>query len=357
MIKTLFDVIIDLPPNDQNVGSKWLFKKKNDMDGYVYTYKARLVAKGFIQTYNVDYGETFSPVTDVRAIRIPLAILAFSSYVIEEQKQTWFLPTAGDDQIILGFSTNPNMLFTAANGVLPAVVYKCLRLLHSVAASMFSKLPTRSNLGWNCFSQQFIIIDFMAHFWRFIEDVITKMIDYHLFDVVVKFHRRNEDFVKRRDIGLPEDIYAAVDSCETAQEIWLRVQQMMDGFEIGDEEKKAKLFNEWEKFTSTNGESIESYYHRNLDGIEEVNILMANLQQASTSGTQTDKAPVYDLDGSAEVHEYDNCYNNEIFNMFTQEEQYIELLEPIFKPHKVQQNDSNVISTLSSVQQSRGTIE
>nr|GEX52176.1 hypothetical protein [Tanacetum cinerariifolium] len=27
------------------------------------------------------------------------------------------------------------------------------------------------------------------------------------------------------------------------------------------EEKKAKLFNEWEKFTSTDGESIESYYH------------------------------------------------------------------------------------------------
>ncbi|GKA04505.1 hypothetical protein Tco_0683625 [Tanacetum coccineum] len=41
-----------------------------------------------------------------------------------------------------------------------------------------------------------------------------------------------------------------------------------------------------------------------LDEIEEVNancILMANLQQASTSGTQTDKALVYDLDGSAEV--------------------------------------------------------
>nr|GFC77867.1 ribonuclease H-like domain-containing protein [Tanacetum cinerariifolium] len=30
-------------------------------------------------------------------------------------------------------------------------------------------------------------------------------------------------------LGLPEDIYAAVDSCETAQEIWLRVQQMMKG--------------------------------------------------------------------------------------------------------------------------------
>nr|GEZ10139.1 hypothetical protein [Tanacetum cinerariifolium] len=65
-------------------------------------------------------------------------------------------------------------------------------------------------------------------------------------------------------LGLPEDIYAVVDSCETAQEIWLRVQQMMKGSDIGIQEKKAKLFNEWERFTSTDGESIESYYHRFL---------------------------------------------------------------------------------------------
>nr|GEW68575.1 hypothetical protein [Tanacetum cinerariifolium] len=50
--------------------------------------------------------------------------------------------------------------------------------------------------------------------------------------------------------------------------------------------------------------------------------LTANLQQALTSGTQTDKASVYDSDGSVEVHNYENCYDNEIFNMFTQEEQY-----------------------------------
>nr|GEU48301.1 hypothetical protein [Tanacetum cinerariifolium] len=65
-------------------------------------------------------------------------------------------------------------------------------------------------------------------------------------------------------LGLPEDIYAAVDSCETAQEIWLRVQQMMKGSDIGIQEKNAKLFNEWERFTSNEGESIESYYHRFL---------------------------------------------------------------------------------------------
>ncbi|GJQ96620.1 hypothetical protein Tco_0007759 [Tanacetum coccineum] len=84
---------------------------------------------------------------------------------------------------------------------------------------------------------------------------------------------------------------------------------------------------------------------------------MANLQQASTSGNQTDKALVYDSDGSAEVHHYDNCYNNDIFNMFTQEEQYNELLEPIPEPHQVQQNDSNVISEVFSMEQSGGIVD
>nr|GEW29431.1 hypothetical protein [Tanacetum cinerariifolium] len=89
-----------------------------------------------------------------------------------------------------------------------------------------------------------------------------------------------------------------------------------------------------------------------LDEIEEVNancILMANLQQASTSGTQTDSAPVYDSDGSAEVHE--NCDDNEIFNMFTEEEQYTEVLEPIPESHQIPQHDNNVISEDTSVEQ------
>nr|GEY75130.1 hypothetical protein [Tanacetum cinerariifolium] len=71
--------------------------------------------------------------------------------------------------------------------------------------------------------------------------------------------------------------------------------------------------------------------------IEEVNancILMANLQQASASDTQTDKAPVYDS-----------------------EEQYTELLKPIPESHQVPHNDNNVISDVTSVEQSEGTVE
>ncbi|GJX19693.1 retrotransposon protein, putative, ty1-copia subclass [Tanacetum coccineum] len=68
--------LVDLPPNVKTVVSKWIFKKKTNMDGNVHTYKACLVEKGYTQTYGIDYEETFSPVADIRAIRILIAIAA-----------------------------------------------------------------------------------------------------------------------------------------------------------------------------------------------------------------------------------------------------------------------------------------
>nr|GEW93987.1 hypothetical protein [Tanacetum cinerariifolium] len=75
-------VLVELPLNAITVGSKWLFKKKTDMDGAIYIFKARLVAKGFTQTYGVDYEETISPIAYIRAIRILIAIAAYYDYEI-----------------------------------------------------------------------------------------------------------------------------------------------------------------------------------------------------------------------------------------------------------------------------------
>nr|GEW98526.1 hypothetical protein [Tanacetum cinerariifolium] len=75
-------VLVELPPNGKTVGSKWLFKKKTDMDGNVHIYKTRLVAKGLTQTPRIDYEETFSLVPDIRAIRILIAIAAYYDYEI-----------------------------------------------------------------------------------------------------------------------------------------------------------------------------------------------------------------------------------------------------------------------------------
>nr|GEV24141.1 hypothetical protein [Tanacetum cinerariifolium] len=216
-------------------------------------------------------------------------------------------------------------------------------------------------------------------------DDCCSMTDDELTKKEVKQMEADDQEIQTILMGLPEDIYAAVDSCEIAREIWLRVEQIMKDSSIGVQKKKAKLFNECEIFTSIEGESIKLYYHcfsklmngitnqnvnqngngnvvaaragvngngnngnqircynyrglghyarngtikpRRRDGdieeIKEVNancILMANLQQASTWGTQTEKALVYDSNGSAE-------------------------------------NDRNVISDVTSVEHNGGTIE
>ncbi|GJZ01269.1 retrovirus-related pol polyprotein from transposon TNT 1-94 [Tanacetum coccineum] len=84
---------------------------------------------------------------------------------------------------------------------------------------------------------------------------------------------------------------------------------------LGDENGNVEATRAEGNSNRNNGNQIRCYNCRglefdlmavakDLDEIEEVNancILMANLQQASTSGTQANKAPVYDSDGSAEA--------------------------------------------------------
>nr|GEV43584.1 hypothetical protein [Tanacetum cinerariifolium] len=97
-----FWCLVDLPSNCKTVGSKWLFKKNTDMYGIVHTYKSCLVAKGFTQTYRVDYEETFSPVADIRAIRILIAIAAFYDYEIWKiDVKTAFLNGYIDEDIFM----------------------------------------------------------------------------------------------------------------------------------------------------------------------------------------------------------------------------------------------------------------
>nr|GEZ21907.1 hypothetical protein [Tanacetum cinerariifolium] len=64
--------------------------------------------------------------------------------------------------------------------------------------------------------------------------------DDELSDKELKQIEADDQAIQTILLGLPKDIYATVDSYETAQEIWLRVQQIMKGSDIGIQEKKAK---------------------------------------------------------------------------------------------------------------------
>ncbi|GKD18744.1 hypothetical protein Tco_1207902 [Tanacetum coccineum] len=66
----------------------------------------------------------------------------------------------------------------------------------------------------------------------------------------------NETFHEQTDEELTEKELKQVEANDQA------IRTILLGSDIGIQEKKSKLFNEWERFTSTDEESIESYYHR-----------------------------------------------------------------------------------------------
>jgi hypothetical protein len=65
--------LVERPNNKNVIGTKWVYRNKQDEHGIVVKNKARLVAKGYSQVEGLDYGETFAPLARLEAIRILLA--------------------------------------------------------------------------------------------------------------------------------------------------------------------------------------------------------------------------------------------------------------------------------------------
>ncbi|GKD38437.1 retrovirus-related pol polyprotein from transposon TNT 1-94 [Tanacetum coccineum] len=58
------------------------------------------------------------------------------------------------------------------------------------------------------------------------------------------------------------EIYSTVDACQTANEMWIAIERLQQGESLNIQDVKTNLFWEFRKFTSRDGESMESYYSR-----------------------------------------------------------------------------------------------
>ena len=102
--------VAKLPKGKNLVGSKWVFKVKENADGSIDRYKARLVAQGFSQKFGVDYEDTFAPVAKFTSIRTILAIGANRDMEIHQMDvKTAFLNSKLQEEIYMkpppGFET------------------------------------------------------------------------------------------------------------------------------------------------------------------------------------------------------------------------------------------------------------
>ncbi|GJS64714.1 opie2 pol protein [Tanacetum coccineum] len=62
--------------------------------------------------------------------------------------------------------------------------------------------------------------------------------------------------------GIDNDIYSIVDACPNACEMWKAIERLKQGESINFQDLETNLYWEFGKFTSWDGESLESYYSR-----------------------------------------------------------------------------------------------
>ena len=60
--------LVERAKNYNVIGTKWVFRNKQNKDGMVLRNKARLVAQGFTQVECLDFGETFAPVARLEVL-------------------------------------------------------------------------------------------------------------------------------------------------------------------------------------------------------------------------------------------------------------------------------------------------
>ena len=78
--------LVPISEGEHIIGTKWIFRNKNDEEGNVICNKVHFVAQGYSQMEGVDYEETFAPIARMESIKILFALachLKFKLYQMD----------------------------------------------------------------------------------------------------------------------------------------------------------------------------------------------------------------------------------------------------------------------------------
>jgi hypothetical protein len=92
--------LVEPPPGCKPIGTKWVWKNKEEEKGDVVKNKSRLVAQGFSQKEGIDYEETFAHVARLEAIRILLAFSVAKGFKLHQMDvKSAFLNGVLDEEV------------------------------------------------------------------------------------------------------------------------------------------------------------------------------------------------------------------------------------------------------------------
>ena len=93
--------LVPLLEGTKPIGCKWIFKTKRDLKGDVERYKTCLVAKGFTQKEDIDFKETFTPVSTKDPFRTIMALAYFDIELHQMDVKTVLLNENIDETVYM----------------------------------------------------------------------------------------------------------------------------------------------------------------------------------------------------------------------------------------------------------------
>jgi hypothetical protein len=121
------------------IGTKWVFRNKQDEFGVVTKNKARLVGKGYTQVEGLDFRETYAPVARFESMRIVLAYATHHDFKLHQMDlKSAFLNGPLQEEVYVdqppGFEDSrfPNHVYMLHKALYrlkqaPIVWYECLK--------------------------------------------------------------------------------------------------------------------------------------------------------------------------------------------------------------------------------------